>query len=261
MRMPSTRRDVLVLCYHGVSEHWPAMLSITPDLLEQQVRFLLGRGYVGATFSEAITVPPAPRTFAVTFDNAFRSVLELAFPVLDRAGVPGTVFVPTHKIGGAPMAWPGIDEWLGGPYERELVGMSWDEIGTLAQSGWEVGSHTRSHPRLPEVVDDDALADELAGSRADCEQRLGACDSLAYPYGAIDDRVVAAARAAGYRTAAALPYRVHIRPEPLRWPRAGVYLYDDLPKFRRKVSPALRRARRSPVWPLFSRARDMLRGR
>jgi peptidoglycan/xylan/chitin deacetylase (PgdA/CDA1 family) len=260
MRRPALGSDVLVLCYHGVSEHWPARLSISPDRLEEHVRFLLGRGYVGATFSEAVMAPPARRTFAVTFDDAFRSVHELAFEVLSRHDVPGTVFVPTALVDDGPMSWPGVDEWLGGPYESELVGMSWEDIGSLAQAGWEIGSHTRSHPRLPEV-DDAALEDELAGSRADCAERLGSCDSLAYPYGGVDERVVAAARAAGYRTAAGLPYRRYEPPEVLRWPRAGIYVYDDLDKFRRKVSLPLRRARNSRLWPLVERARQRIRRR
>jgi peptidoglycan/xylan/chitin deacetylase (PgdA/CDA1 family) len=244
---------VLVLCYHAVSEQWPARLSITPERLEQHVRLMLDRGYVGATFTEAVTSPPARRTFAVTFDDAFTSVLEHAYPVLSAAGIPGTLFVPTALIGGTPMSWPGIEEWVGGPYERELTGMTWEEIGTLAQAGWEIGSHTRTHPHLTEIGDA-ALAEELEGSKADLERMLGACDSLAYPYGCVDDRVAEAARAAGYRTAAGLPGQ-HESPNLLRWPRAGIYVYDDMRKFRRKVSPVLRRARGSSLWPVLDRTR------
>lgn len=255
-------RDVLVLCYHGVSEHWPARLSVTPERLDEQIRLLLGRGYSGATFSEAITAPPTRRTFAITFDDAYRSVHAAAFPLMSALGVPGTVFVPTALVGTeAPMSWPGIDEWLGGPYESELVGMSWDEIAALADARWEVGSHTRTHPHLTEVGDEQ-LAAELEGSRADCEQRLGrACGSLAYPYGNVDERVEAAAQAAGYTTAAGLPFGRPEPPERLRWPREGIYIYDDQRKFRRKISPTLRRVRGSPVWPRLERARRRLRGR
>jgi peptidoglycan/xylan/chitin deacetylase (PgdA/CDA1 family) len=256
------RRDVLVLCYHGVSERWPARLAVTPARLDEQVRLLLARGYSGTTFSEAITAPPARRTFAITFDDAYRSVHAEAFPVLSGLGVAGTVFVPTALVGtGAPMSWPGIDEWLGGPYESELVGMSWEEIAALADAGWEVGSHTRSHPRLTEVGDEQ-LATELEQSRADCEQRLGRpCGSVAYPYGDVDERVEAAARAAGYATAAGLPFRRYEPPVRLRWPREGIYIYDDVRKFRRKVSPTLRRLRGSRTWPLLVRTRRRLRGR
>jgi peptidoglycan/xylan/chitin deacetylase (PgdA/CDA1 family) len=252
--------DVLIICYHAVSESWTATLSITPQLLERQLRWLLDRGYQGTTFTQAITAPPAGRTVAVTFDDAFLSVYEQAYPIMVRLGLPGTLFVPTSLIGTSePMAWPGIDQWLGGPYESELVGMSWQQVTELADGGWEIGSHTRTHPHLTEVHGE-ALAQELQGSREDLEQRLGRpCPSLAYPYGDVDEHVVGAAVQAGYRTAAGLPGRPEPA-DPLRWPREGIYWYDEMPKFRRKVSLPLRRLRASPLWPLIYSTRRKLRG-
>ena len=233
--------DVLVLCYHAVSERWPADLAVTPGALEEQLTDLVGRGYRGATFREAMESPPARRTVAVTFDDAYRSVAELALPILDRLGLPGTVFVPTDFPGSSgPMAWPGIDGWLGGPHEHELVGLSWPELERLADAGWEVGSHTCSHPRLTRL-DGAALARELRESRAECEARIGEpCLSLAYPYGDVDARVAAAARDAGYRFAAGLPEGRYVR-DPLAWPRVGVYAGDSLARFRRQTSPSTRR--------------------
>jgi peptidoglycan/xylan/chitin deacetylase (PgdA/CDA1 family) len=240
-------RDVLILCYHAVSERWPADLVVTPTDLERQLGLLAARGYRGATFHDAVHAPPAPRTLAVTFDDSYRSVLTLAAPILSRFDLPGTVFVPTGFAGGdSPMAWPGIDQWLGGPYETELLPMSWDELGSLAAAGWEIGSHTRTHPRLTEV-EGVALAEELEGSRRECEAGSGRrCRSLAYPYGDVDDRVVEAARSAGYTAAGGLPGPVLWPPIALRWPRIGIYRPDILARFRLKVSTRFRslRARR-----------------
>jgi peptidoglycan/xylan/chitin deacetylase (PgdA/CDA1 family) len=252
--------EVLVLCYHGVSPTWPARLSIEPDAFERQIASLAKRGYRGATVRQAIEDPPAERTLAVTFDDAYRSVLELARPILDRLGMPASVYVPTSWPGReAPMSWPGIDQWLDTPHEGELRCMSWDELRGLGDLGWEVGSHTRSHPRLPELGDS-ALDEELAGSRADCEAGLGApCDSLAYPYGAVDERVIEAAGRAGYAYAVSLPRGLH-RPRPLHWPRVGVYHVDGETdwRFRLKVSPAVRSLRRSRAWGALDGARRAL---
>ena len=159
------------------------------------------------------------------------------------------------------MSWPGIDHWVGGPHEHELRCMGWDELRGLADHGWEVGSHTRSHPRLPEL-DDPALDGELAGSRADCESGLGReCKSLAYPYGAVDRRVVAAAERAGYRHAVTLPRGLH-RPEPLHWPRVGIYHVDGEARWRwrMKVSPLARRIRASGAWESVDGLRRRLVG-
>ena len=54
-----------------------------------------------------------------------------------------------------------------------------------------------------------ALERELAGSRELLLERLGRCDSIAYPYGDYDDRVVRGAGAAGYRAACTLTGMPH----------------------------------------------------
>lgn len=232
---------VVVLCYHGVSETWPAATTVTPGRLADQLEWLVGKGYRGATLADALTAPGEGRTVVVTFDDAHRSVLALAEPILSELRLPATVFAPTDYVErAAPMAWDGYDRWADGAHADELAPMSWDELGGLVERGWEVGSHTRSHPRLTSV-DDEQLAREMVGSRDDCERRLGvACRSLAYPYSDFDDRVVRAAAEAGYCFAATVP-RAPTAPLPLMWPRVGVYNGDPLWRLR------LRLRRRSRV--------------
>lgn len=237
--------DVLVLCYHAVSERWDADLSSTPRQLREQLELLVRRGYRGTTFTDAVTRPQRGRVVAVTFDDAFRSVLDLAKPILDSLGLPATVFaVADFAASGRPLSWPGVEHWADGTHAGELAGLGWAELRALGEQGWEVGSHTCSHPRLTRL-DDGALRRELEDSRTALEQALGRpCRSVAYPYGDVDPRVVAATAAAGYATAAALPARLH-RPDPLEWPRVGVYHPDSLRRFRVKVSPAVRRLRQA----------------
>jgi len=241
--------DVLVLCYHAVSERFPAPLSVTPAAFERQLQLLARAGYRGATFSDALRAQEG-RTVAITFDDAFLSVLQLGKPLLDAAGFPATVYAPTAYLDAPerPLKWDGIDQWHGGEHESELLPMSWDQLGGLAEAGWEIGSHTCTHPHLT-GVDDEALREELVRSREEVERRLGrACPTLAYPYGDHDERVVAAAGAAGYAAAGTLPARLHAA-RPLAWPRVGIYHGDDERRFRLKVSRAMRRLRGSRLWP------------
>jgi peptidoglycan/xylan/chitin deacetylase (PgdA/CDA1 family) len=248
--------DVLTLCYHAVADRWTAPLSVTPEALESQLRLLVERGYRGSTFADAVSEAPAPKTLVVTFDDAYRSVIDRALPILSKFGLPATVFTVTSFAGSEePMTWPGIDGWIGGPYEPELAPMSWDELSELAAAGWEIGSHTVTHPRLTSI-DDAELAEELTRSRDVCSERIGTeCRSLAFPYGDYDDRVVAATQEAGYSTAATLTARLQ-RPEPLRWPRVGVYHADDMHRFRAKVSPSVRRLRATRAWALVEPERS-----
>jgi peptidoglycan/xylan/chitin deacetylase (PgdA/CDA1 family) len=246
--------DVLVLAYHGVSDDWPSQLAVTRDEMRRQLGHLVAAGYRGATLSDALAAGPGEKVLAVTFDDGYRSVLELAHPILSGLGLPGTVFVPTDHVGAdAPMSWPGIEEWVGGPHEDELRPLSWAQLAWLADAGWEVGSHTRSHPRLTRL-DDERLRDELAGSRAVCEERMGRpCPTLAYPYGDHDDRVEAAAAAAGYACACALPDRAR-PPDRMRLDRVGLYREEPQLRFRVKVSPIIRRARATGVLEPLVRA-------
>jgi peptidoglycan/xylan/chitin deacetylase (PgdA/CDA1 family) len=151
------------------------------------------------------------------------------------------------------MAWDGIRQWLGGPHERELLPLSWEQLGALAEGGWELGSHTVRHPHLTQLVDGE-LARELAESRRMCEERLARpCATIAYPYGDVDARVAEAAAAAGYSAGAALPAAPHA-PRRLEWPRVGVWHVDDDRRFRIKASRAVRTLRtslteRRPVSP------------
>lgn len=245
-----------MLCYHSVSPTWPAPTSVTPAALDEQLGWLAGRGFRGATLADALTEPPAPRTLVVTFDDAHRSVLEHGLPILRAHGFVGTIFAPTDYVERqALMGWDGYDIWLGTEHEHELAPLSWDELGGLAESGWEIGAHTRTHPHLPEV-DDEQLESELVESRRDCERRLGLpCRTLAYPYGQQDGRVRRAARDAGYMAAVTVP-RVAAEPLPMAWPRVGVYYDDDLRKLRARIWRRSLPFRPGPV----SRTIERLRG-
>jgi peptidoglycan/xylan/chitin deacetylase (PgdA/CDA1 family) len=215
--------EVLVLCYHGVSARWPAETTVTPTHFTEQLEALAERGWRGATLVEALTAPRHERTMAVTFDDAHRSVREHALPVMERLGMPGTIFVPTDYAGtDQAMGWAGYDEWMGTEHESELLCLDWDALRDLAARGWEIGSHTCSHPHLTGLPDE-LLSIELTRSKERCEEEMGTpCHSIAYPYSDVDDRVLRAARSAGYALGVTVALGA-AQPLPLAWPRVGVY--------------------------------------
>jgi peptidoglycan/xylan/chitin deacetylase (PgdA/CDA1 family) len=236
--------DTLVLCYHAVSETFPATLSVTPDALHDQLHHLRTRGYRGVTFTEAAAKDQTGKRVAVTFDDAFASVEELGKPILDALGWPATIFaVSDFAADGRPIAWDGTDQWAATEHAPEMRSLDWTRLKALQDKGWEIGSHTATHPHLTRV-DDETLDRELTSSRAAVQEALQIEDpSLAYPYGDVDARVVDAARRAGYTYAAALPAR-WTHESPLDYPRAGIYHGDDLRRFRLKASPWVRNLRR-----------------
>ena len=232
----------LVLCYHAVSDEWASPFAVTTGGLEAQLSALQRRGYRPSTFGQAFAQPSGSRTFVVTFDDAYRSVVERAFPVMERLGVPGTVFACTGFVGSDTPMPLDLDDYPGGAPRDELQGASWAELEHLVAAGWEVGSHTRSHQHLT-TLGDAELAEELGASRAECEYRLGVpCPSVAYPFGDVDDRVAGAARAAGYEQGGAV-LGVGQPSGRLQWPRVRVKRNDVGLRFRLKRSPVLRKLR------------------
>ena len=240
-------RAVVVLCYHAVSPTWPAAMAVSPDALERQMRWLVDNGWRACTFRDAVDASTA-RTVAITFDDAFDSVATIAYPILSSLGLKATVFAPTGYIGTPGLRWAGTEQWTGTAHERELTAMTWDTLGTLIDAGWEVGSHSQTHPHLTQL-DDATLRAELESSREACRVGLGrACETIAYPYGDVDDRVADYAREAGYFAGAALSHRLDLR-GPYRVPRIGIYRDDGWLRFRLKLNPGTRRARQSRLWP------------
>lgn len=239
--------DVLVLCYHAISPTWDVELAVAPDELERQLHYLAAAGWTIVPFTAAVLNPPSRRTLALTFDDAFASVSTYAAPVIRQLGLRATVFVPTSYIDGGLLSWPGIDYWQHTRDAGELAAMSWDHLGALAEDGWEIGSHTRTHPHLTEL-DDRTLAMELEESRTECRQRLGRpCESIAYPYGDVDERVASCAARSGYKAGAALSSRLE-QLGAYRWPRTGVYRAEKWWKFRLKLTRPMRVVRGTPLW-------------
>jgi len=232
-------RDRLVLGYHAVSDVYVSQLTVYADALRQQVSELLGQGYEGTTFNSIVRHAVRRRRLAVTFDDGEGSVSQHAFPVLAELGVPATVFVVSASVGD-----PGL--------------LGWDELAELARAGWEVGSHTVCHARLPEL-DDVALDAELRDSRRTIEDMLGLpCRSIAYPYGASDQRVRSAAARAGYT--AGCTTGGPLDADALGWPRVGVDGHDGRVLFRAKTSPLSRRLRATPLGAPLARTGRALRG-
>jgi peptidoglycan/xylan/chitin deacetylase (PgdA/CDA1 family) len=224
-----------VLCYHAVSETWNDPLAVRPDALERQIRVLLHRRYQPVPLVE--TLDGRGRLLHVTFDDAYRSVA-IALPLLERLHVPVTVFAcPSYADDGRPLAIPELAAEARA-YPEELTTMTWNDLRGLVDRGVEVGSHTLSHPHLPQLSDSE-LGRELRDSRQRLQDELGrACRFLAYPYGEHDARVHAAASAAGYEAAFSLSAKRNLL-DRYALPRIAIWRRDGLPRVVLKTSPIL----------------------
>lgn len=236
-------RDRLVLGYHVISNVSVSTRTVSTTALAQQVSALLRCGYTPATFSAAVLDPNGDDCLAVTFDDGDSSIIEYALPILAELGVPGTAFVVVQRVGA-----PGF--------------LSWEQLASLAAAAWEIGSHTMTHRRLPDL-DDESLDAELLESRLTIEEKIGLpCRSIAYPYGDWDPRVRRATARAGY-TAGCVTGRA-LNADVLAWPRVGVDGRDSSTIFRLKTSRVGRSVRDTPLGAPLDKAgrvaRSLARG-
>lgn len=116
----------------------------------------------------------------VTFDDAHRSQIELAMPILEELGLRCIYFVPVGRIGRSPQT------------------ASWGDLRLLVQSGHTIASHGQTHALLTRCSPA-VLKDELCRSRETLEQVLGfEVKSISAPGGRWNARVASACARAGY---------------------------------------------------------------
>jgi peptidoglycan/xylan/chitin deacetylase (PgdA/CDA1 family) len=205
---PATTARPWIWMYHVVGDPTddPYGITVSPDRLDLQLRWLRRHGLTGVSVSALLRARAAGRAaglVGLTFDDGYADFTTAALPVLRAHGCTATLFVLPGRLGGTN-AWD-----REGP-RRPLV----DEaaVRTAAAAGTEIASHGLYHVDLT-TVGDSVLRDETRRSRDWLHEITGtAPEGFCYPYGTVDPRVAAAVREAGYgygcaiRPPAGLPY-------------------------------------------------------
>jgi len=156
---------------------------------------------------QAGKLPPAGAV-VITFDDGFADTGELAAPLLRRFGTPATLFVVTDRVGGAA-DWDGAGELASRPLA------DWSTLAEMARDGIEIGAHTRTHPRLPEL-EPGRGADEIAGAREVLSSRLGTeVRAFCYPYGRKTRDVVRIVEDSGFACACGVERGLNYSATPL----------------------------------------------
>ncbi|MEZ4361244.1 MAG: polysaccharide deacetylase family protein [Kofleriaceae bacterium] len=104
-----------VLTYHHVQDPEdgsmfdPGVADATPEQFRRQME-LVARYGTPVTLSEVIGFvrdghPPPPNPVLVTFDDGYRSCLDVAVPILRRVGVPATFFIATNFVERRRLFW------------------------------------------------------------------------------------------------------------------------------------------------------------
>lgn len=180
--------DIPVLLYHNISETYidgQADMHITPQMFEEHIKTLISSGYNAVSLADAISGKEMPENpIVITFDDGYYSNYEFAYPILQKYGMCGTIFVITDKMGNFDTSYRHFD---------------WQTAREMEKSGIiEIFSHTYSHCHLSQVSELQLVL-ELRQSKYIIEKEMKKkCNILAAPYGDFDERTFIRAKAAGY---------------------------------------------------------------
>jgi len=220
---------VPILTYHVLRAAPPAPRSpasaslwVPERRFDAQLEALARAGYHGVTLSQADAAwhggPALPdKPVVVSFDDGYASQYDVAGPELRKLGWPGVLNLWTGRLGARG-------------------GLTTAQVRTLLAQGWELASHSLTHPDLTKVGAT-RLAREVSGSRSMLRRLFGvAVNFFCYPYGRTDAAATAAVRRAGY-TGATTAHHGVAGPHTDRFalPRIGVGPKDTPARLLRRL--------------------------
>ena len=189
---PNGYQLVPILVYHNLGPQSKGRLVLGADAFAEQMRYLEREGYRVVTLAEFVEWTHLKRqlpkkSVVLTFDDGYHAFRDYAYPVLKKMGFPATLFVYTDYVGAGRNA------------------LSWDELKSLAAEGFDVQAHSKTHGDLRRASGEtDAqyvrrMQAELAEPPRLFQRQLGRGPQfLAYPYGRVDDDLLARVREHGY---------------------------------------------------------------
>jgi peptidoglycan/xylan/chitin deacetylase (PgdA/CDA1 family) len=225
----SRRKPQRIVIYYHALKHQDL------EKFERQMTYLATKcRTVNASNIKNVSANGSKMLVAITFDDAFISITENAVPVLKKLGLPACIFVPAGNLG-QPPRWEMPENY---PDKNETV-MSQEQIMTIDRDGFEIFSHSLSHPVMTEL-DNDRVQNELTQSKQALEKIVGhQVLGVSYPYGVHNADVLQAAQRAGYQFGFTIePYSVDTSPDNFQIGRFKVSPEDSMLKFKLKVNGA-----------------------
>lgn len=163
----------VILMYHRFGEDKYPTTNIKIEHFVQQLDFFADNGFQVWPLSKIIShlqnkTPIPDKTMAITIDDAYLSVYQIAYPIMHDRKIPFTLFVASGVVDKHYSSY-----------------MSWQQIQDMVQHGVEVGNHSVNHLHLIEQTGQ--LESEIITNQQRIEEMTGITTTLfAYPYGEFD---------------------------------------------------------------------------
>lgn len=222
---------VPILMYHYISvpppdaDRYRLDLSVTPENLDAQMAWLAENSYTTITLQEllyhlTLGWPLPAKPVVLTFDDGYRDAYENAFPILQKYGFVGTFFIITDRVTFGEPAYA-----------------TWDQIVEMHKAGMDIQSHTRTHPDLRGLSEEQLLW-QILGSREALEARMDKqVRFFCYPAGRHDANTIRALQQYGYWAAVTTEYgATHSSRDLFTLRRIRIRYMDTLERFVEKVT-------------------------
>ncbi len=187
---------VPVLNYHNLDLTQSSKMMIPREKFEEQMAYLRDNGYRVISLDSFFDFLDFNRqlpskSVVITFDDGWRQVYDIAWPVLKKYGYKATLFVYTDLIVGSSKT------------------LNWDMVREMAAGGLDIQCHTKTHRNLNKKKTDESPEEylasvnyEVAESARIIKREVGVdVKYLAYPYGETNDQVIRVLQNNGFRGA------------------------------------------------------------
>ncbi|MDH4206274.1 MAG: polysaccharide deacetylase family protein [Desulfobacteraceae bacterium] len=224
-------QTVPILVYHNFSKKGSDKTAVSQDDFEAQMKYLKQNGYHVVSIDQLLDFIDykeqlPEKSIVITFDDAWRSIFDIALPILIKYGFTATFFIYTDFIGGGKA-------------------MTWKQIETLSKIGFDIQCQTKTHRNLAVPKKNESFKEyfesiemEISYPKKLIKNNLNIdCKYLAYPYGETNNLVIAMLKKHGYRAA----FTIDRKPNPFfidkyRICRSVIYGSYDMNNFKNNLS-------------------------
>ncbi|MEH6550810.1 MAG: polysaccharide deacetylase family protein [Pseudomonadales bacterium] len=227
-------RTIPILCYHQFTaeDTTTQRLEVSAKEFDKQMQYLKSNDFTVLKFSDLEDIydgrrPIPDKAVVITIDDGYKSVYDVAFPILQKYNIHSTLFAYTDFMGGSSA-------------------LSWQQLKSIRESGiMDIQSHSKTHASLSKLPSDtnnkeynSRLHQEIEISARAFEKRLGFEPIyFAFPYGNSSDKATDMLKKNNYKLAATVtrgdngtfvdPFLLH---------RTMIYDNHDMNQFKKFVT-------------------------